>query len=260
MRDLLAGRARSRARTTRPNALAAHVGGGSVARFVALMNARPRSSGSPTRTSLNPDGLDAPGHVSSARDVTKLARVAMRSRSSARPCARSTRRVGRAAACQLERPALDVPAPDRRQDGPHRRRRLVGGARPRAGRRDDLRDAARRRDARRAERRSGASCSRGGSRAYRTVWAIDARADYAPADAPTGEPACALVAAKPALRVVRVERPLVERSSRPSRSRCRCARGSGSARCRCSTAARSSPARPLVAAERDRAAGGGSDA
>jgi D-alanyl-D-alanine carboxypeptidase (penicillin-binding protein 5/6) len=59
-------------------ALAAHVGGGSVERFVALMNARARSLGLHDTHFARPDGLDAPGHVSSARDVTKLARVAMR--------------------------------------------------------------------------------------------------------------------------------------------------------------------------------------
>jgi D-alanyl-D-alanine carboxypeptidase (penicillin-binding protein 5/6) len=59
-------------------ALAYHVGGGSVSRFVALMNARARTLGLRDTHFARPDGLDAPGHVSSARDVTKLARVAMR--------------------------------------------------------------------------------------------------------------------------------------------------------------------------------------
>jgi D-alanyl-D-alanine carboxypeptidase len=59
-------------------ALAAHVGGGSVARFVELMNAKARRLGLRDTTFVNPNGLDAPGHLSSARDVTLLARVAMR--------------------------------------------------------------------------------------------------------------------------------------------------------------------------------------
>jgi len=42
------------------------------------MNARARELGLTDTHFANPDGLDAPGHVSSARDVTKLARVAMR--------------------------------------------------------------------------------------------------------------------------------------------------------------------------------------
>ena len=59
------------------NAIAAFVGRGSVTRFVALMNARAAQLGLTDTHFVNPDGLDAPGHVSSARDVTKLARVAM---------------------------------------------------------------------------------------------------------------------------------------------------------------------------------------
>jgi D-alanyl-D-alanine carboxypeptidase (penicillin-binding protein 5/6) len=59
-------------------ALAYHVGGGSVDRFVELMNRRARALGLADTHFVRPDGLDAPGHVSSARDATRLARVAMR--------------------------------------------------------------------------------------------------------------------------------------------------------------------------------------
>ena len=59
------------------NAIAAFVGRGSVSRFVELMNARARELGLTDTHFANPDGLDAPDHYSSARDVTKLARVAM---------------------------------------------------------------------------------------------------------------------------------------------------------------------------------------
>ncbi len=59
-------------------ALAVHVGRGSVTRFVALMNAEARRLGLTDTHFVRPDGLDAPGHVSSARDVTLLARTAMR--------------------------------------------------------------------------------------------------------------------------------------------------------------------------------------
>jgi serine-type D-Ala-D-Ala carboxypeptidase (penicillin-binding protein 5/6) len=58
-------------------ALADHVGGDEE-RFVALMNARARELGLGDTHFARPDGLDAPGHYSSARDVTQLARVAMR--------------------------------------------------------------------------------------------------------------------------------------------------------------------------------------
>jgi D-alanyl-D-alanine carboxypeptidase (penicillin-binding protein 5/6) len=57
-------------------ALADHVAG-SEERFVSLMNARARSLGLRHTRFVRPDGLDAAGHYSSARDVTTLARVAM---------------------------------------------------------------------------------------------------------------------------------------------------------------------------------------
>ena len=58
--------------------LAYYVGHGSESRFVALMNAKARRLGLTDTHFVRPDGLDAPGHVSSARDVTKLARILMR--------------------------------------------------------------------------------------------------------------------------------------------------------------------------------------
>jgi D-alanyl-D-alanine carboxypeptidase (penicillin-binding protein 5/6) len=62
------------------DALADHVGGGSMARFVALMNAKARELGLTRTRFTRPDGLDAPGHLSTARDVTRLAEAAMRLR------------------------------------------------------------------------------------------------------------------------------------------------------------------------------------
>jgi len=59
------------------DALAFYVGRGDERRFVALMNARARKLGLPDTHFARPDGLDAPGHVSSARDVTLLARIVM---------------------------------------------------------------------------------------------------------------------------------------------------------------------------------------
>jgi D-alanyl-D-alanine carboxypeptidase (penicillin-binding protein 5/6) len=58
-------------------ALAEHVGRGSETRFVAIMNRRARQLGLTSTHFVRPDGLDAPGHVSSARDVTTLARALM---------------------------------------------------------------------------------------------------------------------------------------------------------------------------------------
>ena len=59
------------------DALAFYVGRGNEQRFVALMNARARKLGLRDTHFVRPDGLDAPGHVSSARDVTLLARIVM---------------------------------------------------------------------------------------------------------------------------------------------------------------------------------------
>ena len=59
-------------------ALAFHVGRGSVARFVAMMNAKARSLGLTSTHFENPHGLDQPGHVSSARDLTTLLSAALR--------------------------------------------------------------------------------------------------------------------------------------------------------------------------------------
>ncbi|MGB2875767.1 MAG: D-alanyl-D-alanine carboxypeptidase family protein [Gaiellaceae bacterium] len=59
------------------DALANYVGKGSEARFVEMMNARARRLGLRDTHFVRPDGLDAAGHVSSARDVTLLARLLM---------------------------------------------------------------------------------------------------------------------------------------------------------------------------------------
>ncbi len=57
-------------------ALAAHVGG-NVPAFVEMMNAKAAELGLENTHFVRPDGLDVPGHYSSADDVLKLAQVAM---------------------------------------------------------------------------------------------------------------------------------------------------------------------------------------
>jgi D-alanyl-D-alanine carboxypeptidase (penicillin-binding protein 5/6) len=59
------------------DALAFHVGHGNEQRFVSMMNAKAQQLGLKDTHFVRPDGLDAPGHVSSARDVTLLARILM---------------------------------------------------------------------------------------------------------------------------------------------------------------------------------------
>jgi D-alanyl-D-alanine carboxypeptidase (penicillin-binding protein 5/6) len=59
-------------------ALAADVGEGSVRRFVGMMNAKAAELGLAGTHYARPDGLDAPGHYSTARDSFMLARLVMR--------------------------------------------------------------------------------------------------------------------------------------------------------------------------------------
>jgi D-alanyl-D-alanine carboxypeptidase len=60
-------------------ALAAYVGHGKVGAFVHLMNVRARELGLDETHYVRPDGLDARGHYSSARDILTLAREDMKS-------------------------------------------------------------------------------------------------------------------------------------------------------------------------------------
>jgi serine-type D-Ala-D-Ala carboxypeptidase (penicillin-binding protein 5/6) len=196
------------------NALAAHVGGGSIPRFVGLMNGKARRLGLTDTHFANPDGLDAPGHLSSARDVTLLARVAMRNpfvAETVRTVETSaagrrlvnwndllttfphllgiktghTNGAGWSEVAAARGPGLTIYAT------------LLGGA-TREGRNEDL-----------------AELLAWGLARYRTVWAIDASRVYATARTAYGRAPMRLVAAKPALRVVRVDRPLGERIVSP---------------------------------------------
>jgi len=196
------------------NALAAHVGGGSVPRFVELMNAKARALGLTDTHFANPDGLDAPGHVSSARDVTKLARVAMR-----RPFIRETVRTAETSVAgrrlvnwndllttfprligvktgHTSRAGWSEVAAARGQ-GVTIYATLLGGD-SRAGRNEDLADLL-----------------AWGLARYRPVWAVDGERVYATARTAYGRPRVGLVAAEPALRVVRVDRTLLERIVAP---------------------------------------------
>ena len=192
------------------NAIAAYVGRGSVARFVAMMNRRAHELGLTDTHFVNPDGLDAHGHVSSARDVTKLARVAMN-----KPFIRETVKLvdTTAAGRRLHNwndllssfPNLlgvktghtngagwsEVAAA--RRAGVTIYATLLGGE-TREGRNGDL-----------------AGLLAWGLSRYRTVWAIDGSRSYGSVRTPYGKDRVRLVAARPALRVIHVERPLLER-------------------------------------------------
>jgi serine-type D-Ala-D-Ala carboxypeptidase (penicillin-binding protein 5/6) len=79
VRDLLAG-ALIQSANNAAIALAAAAANGDVPRFVSWMNDRATKLGLRDTHFVRPDGLDVPGHVSSARDVAKLAQIAMHRR------------------------------------------------------------------------------------------------------------------------------------------------------------------------------------
>jgi serine-type D-Ala-D-Ala carboxypeptidase (penicillin-binding protein 5/6) len=196
------------------HAIAVHVGRGSAERFVGLMNRRARELGLEDTTFVNPDGLDAPGHVSSARDVTKLARVAMN-----KPFIRETVRLRSATAAGRTLSTwndllatfprlLGVKTGHTNGAGWSQVAAARGGgvtiyatilgSETRAGRNADL-----------------AELLAWGLSRYRTVWAVRGGHAYASARTAYGRADVRLVAAKPVLRVVHVERPLIERVVAP---------------------------------------------
>jgi serine-type D-Ala-D-Ala carboxypeptidase (penicillin-binding protein 5/6) len=75
--DLLAG-ALIQSANDAADALADAAAGGKRPAFIAAMNAEAAKLGLHDTHFARPDGLDAPGHVSSAADVTRLARLEMR--------------------------------------------------------------------------------------------------------------------------------------------------------------------------------------
>jgi D-alanyl-D-alanine carboxypeptidase (penicillin-binding protein 5/6) len=192
------------------NAIAAFVGRGSVGRFVELMNARAEELGLTDTHFANPDGLDAPGHVSSARDVTKLARVAMHDSF----IRQTVRLVDTTAAGRRLHTWNDLlstfpnllgvktghtngagwsQVAAARGGGVTIYATLLGGE-TRDGRNADL-----------------TKLLLWGLSRYRTVWAIDGTRTYGTVPTAYGKPAVRAVAANPALRVVHVERSLLER-------------------------------------------------
>ena len=77
LRELLAG-ALIQSANDAADALADYIGHGSDRAFVAMMNAEAKRLGLSRTHFVRPDGLDAPGHYSTARDVTRLAEELMR--------------------------------------------------------------------------------------------------------------------------------------------------------------------------------------
>ena len=230
------------------NALADHVGEGDRARFVALMNERARELGLRDTNFVRPDGLDVPGHYSTARDVTTLARVAMRSPLVRAIVRRRTETIAGGRRVYTWNDLLGrVPgvigvktghtaAAGWCQVAAIRGRGLtiyvtVLGSRTRAGRNEDLSEL----------------LAWGVSR-YRVVPVVERARVYARAAAPYGRAPLALVAARPLVRVVRVDRPLVERVVAPAAVELPVRRGQRLGSVRVYDRGRLLGVRPLVAA------------
>jgi D-alanyl-D-alanine carboxypeptidase (penicillin-binding protein 5/6) len=197
-------------------ALALHVGRGSADRFVALMNAKARELGLSDTHFENPHGLDEPGHVSSARDVTALIRYAL-----GIPFVRET----------LQRETLSLPGGGTfastddllgewgpliggktghtRDAGWSEAAAATGGGATVYGAVLGSDGRATRNDALRGLLSYGLS-------RYRPVQVVDRGRVYAKAKTGYGQPGVELVASRPAVRPVRVGTPLVERVVAPT--------------------------------------------
>jgi serine-type D-Ala-D-Ala carboxypeptidase (penicillin-binding protein 5/6) len=230
------------------NALADHVGGGDRARFVELMNAKARALGLRDTRFVRPDGLDVEGHYSTARDVTLLARVAMRSPIVREIVARRTdtiaggRRLYTWNDLLASFPGLigvktgHTSSAGWCQVAAARGRGVtiyatVLGSRTRTGRNEDL-----------------AELLAWGLSRYRVVQIVESRRVYARAEAPYGREPLGLVASRPMIRVARVDRPLVERVVAPAAIELPVRRGQRLGWVRVYDRGRLVAARPLLAA------------
>jgi len=198
------------------DALAAAAAGGDVTTFVGWMNEHAQKYGLRDTHFVRPDGLDAPGHVSSARDVALLARIAMHS-----PI---VRQIVRKETDVIENghvtvhtwndllgvfPGLIGVKTGHTDDagwcevGAERHLgqtiyAVVLGVPTRSARNADLQQLLTWADAQ-----------------YRTAWLVRART-YAWTDVPYGRSKLALVVRKPELQVVRRGRPVIERIVAPT--------------------------------------------
>jgi D-alanyl-D-alanine carboxypeptidase (penicillin-binding protein 5/6) len=196
-------------------ALAEHVGG-TQAGFVAMMNAQARKLGLRDTHFANPDGLDAAGHYSTAHDLTRLARIAMKSPVIRSIVAHTTLTISGGRVLNTWNDLLtrfpgtigvktghtggagwsEVAAA--RSNRVTIYATLLGGA-TREGRNGDL-----------------AALLAWGIARYRTVDLVSRTRVYATARAPYGRPALTLVAPATVTKVVRVDRPLLEQVVAPS--------------------------------------------
>jgi D-alanyl-D-alanine carboxypeptidase (penicillin-binding protein 5/6) len=197
-------------------ALADHVAGGDRGAFVVMMNEKAEELGLERTHFVRPDGLDARGHYSTARDVTTLALAAMR--------VPEVRRVVRI--------RTDSIAGGRRL---HTWNDLLGVFRGLYGVKTGHTAAAGWCEVAavqrygvtlyttvlgsptRSQRNADlASLLRWGISRYRQVWVVQPGRVYVRASVGYGKPAVPIVAEQPLARPVRVDKPLVERVVAPA--------------------------------------------
>jgi serine-type D-Ala-D-Ala carboxypeptidase (penicillin-binding protein 5/6) len=198
------------------DALADYVGKGNQSAFVAMMNAKAKELGLDRTHFARPDGLDAPAHYSTARDVTTLALAAMRV-----PQIRATVRMRTSAIAGgrrlhtwndllgVFRGLYGVKTGHTANAGwcevaAVRRNGVtlyatVLGSPTRSQRNADL-----------------ASLLRWAVSRYRPVWLVQPGRVYRRASIGYGKKAIPLLAARPLARSIRVDKPLVERVVAPS--------------------------------------------
>jgi D-alanyl-D-alanine carboxypeptidase (penicillin-binding protein 5/6) len=190
--------------------LAYHAGDGSIARFVALMNAKAKALGLRSTRFANPHGLDQAGHYSSARDTVRLLRAALRVPvvrrwARARTAVAAGRRVESTDVLLTRLPELVAAKTGHTDD--------AGWSQVALARRGGVGIVASVLGSPSEEQRDSdlESLLRWGLAQYRTVKAVDSRRAYARVEVGWGTEPVTLVPARTVRRVLRVDRPLVER-------------------------------------------------
>ena len=236
-------------------ALALAASNGSLSRFVRWMNVRAQELGLADTHFVNPHGLDTPGHVSSARDVVTLLRVALanpviRRYAATEHAELSGNRDVETTDDLLARFPPLIAGKTGHTDGAgwsevaaaHVGKVTVYasvlGEPTRQSRNDDLQ-----------------SLLAWGLVQYQEVRAIDSTRVYAMAQAPYGRPSVPLVASRPVVRLQRVGVPLVERVVAPTEVSLPVRRGDRLGRIGIYERGRLVASSPLVAARSERRPG-----
>jgi D-alanyl-D-alanine carboxypeptidase (penicillin-binding protein 5/6) len=197
-------------------ALALHVGEGSISRFVDLMNEKARALGLTDTTFVNPHGLDEPGHVSSARDVTLLVRQALGVPFIRDAHARASVVVSGGRRIPTTDDLLASWAPFVGGKTGHTDGAGWSEAGSAAARGVTVYGAVLGTESRTARNEALQALLGHGLASYRRIAAIDSSRVYARTVTGYGRPDAELVPARTVVRIVRAERPLLERVVAPA--------------------------------------------